>query len=168
MAIANRPRRKGTKNEVLHQKVTNQCHITLKRALFTGQKRSNVLTDEDDIKPALIRRRVPRPQRHGQRHNHRHEPDRREQQPSLLAKVPDGRDLPAVRTPGQGIVQRVEEEVVVAVRAVDAAHARHVGHGGRGHRLARGEADDALAVGAGARNALENKKIQIDISYTFV
>ena len=67
--------------------------------------------------------------------------------------------LPAVRAPRQGVVQRVEEEVVLAVRADDPAHARHVGHRGVvGRRVGGSQADDALAVGAGASDALGRGK----------
>ena len=114
-------------------------------------------TDEDDIEASLLRGRLPRPERGGERDDEEHHAHRGEEQPALPAEVPDGGDLPAVRAARQRVVQRVEEEVVVAVRAVDAAHARHVGHGRRGDGLVRGQADHALAVRPGARNALKHK-----------
>ena len=36
--------------------------------------------------------------------------------------------LPAVRAPGQGVVEGVEEEGVVTVSTGDSAHSRHIGH----------------------------------------
>ena len=50
-----------------------------------------------------------------------------------------------MRAPRQRVVQRVEEEGVVAVTAGDAAHSRHGGQRGRG-RWGRREVDNPLAV----------------------
>lgn len=126
--------------------------------LRTTSEKTPQLTDEEDVEPAAGGSRLPRADGCGERDEEEEHADGGEQQPALLAKVADAGDLPAVRAARQRVVQRVEEEVVPAVRAVDAAHAGHVGHGGRGHGLARRQADHALAVGAGARNALEWRK----------
>ena len=53
--------------------------------------------------------------------------------------------LPAVRTPGQGVVKSVEEKSVVTVSAGHSAHPGNIGQRGRGGRR-RGQVDDPLAV----------------------
>ena len=61
--------------------------------------------------------------------------------------------IPAVGTPGQGVVKSVEEEGVVTVSTGHPAHTRHVGERGRG-RGGGGEVDDPLAVWSGAGDPL--------------
>jgi len=59
----------------------------------------------------------------------------------------------AVRTPGKGIVEGVEEEGVMAMRTSDPAHSRHLrdrNRCGRGRR----QVDDPLTVGSGTSNPL--------------
>jgi len=58
-----------------------------------------------------------------------------------------------VRAPGQGVVQRVEQERVVTVSTRDPTHTRHVGKRGRGRR-GGSEVDNSLAVGPWASNSL--------------
>ena len=58
-----------------------------------------------------------------------------------------------MRTPGQSIVESVEEEGVVTVSAGHATHPRNIGHGSRGGRGGR-EVDDPLTVGSGTRDPL--------------
>jgi hypothetical protein len=66
----------------------------------------------------------------------------------------DRRDPPAVRTAGQRVVQSVEQKAVVAVRTINPAHSRDVGQWSVDRRSRWSEADDSLAIGPGARNAL--------------
>lgn len=58
-----------------------------------------------------------------------------------------------MRTPGQSIVESVEEEGVVTVSAGHATHPRNIGHGSRGGRGGR-EVDDPLTVWSGTRDPL--------------
>ena len=58
-----------------------------------------------------------------------------------------------MRTPGQSIVESVEEEGVMTMSTGHPAHARHIGQG-RGGGGSGGQVDDPLAVGPGTGNPL--------------
>ena len=61
--------------------------------------------------------------------------------------------LPAVRTPGEGVVKSVEEESVVTVSTGHSAHPGNIRQRGRGGR-GRGQVDDPLTVWSGAGDPL--------------
>ena len=58
-----------------------------------------------------------------------------------------------MRTPGQSIVESVEEEGVMTMSTGHPAHARHIGQGRRGGGSG-GQVDDPLAVGPGTGDPL--------------
>lgn len=111
-------------------------------------------TNVNDVHAAFLRRDLQSPAGDANPDAKDDEPEDEEDDGPGSGKLgPHTRHLPAVRTPGEGVVESVEQEGVVAVSARHTAHPRYI-RCGRDGGLARCQVNDPLAVGPGAGDPL--------------